>query len=196
MFLSFLFVILSFFSSQGWESWDIANRPLIPERMPVLVDDDLLFEDGPGAPRPAVAVNQWLRELPASGCPAPGSWESYARVLREWAEFLAGHGVGLFDSRDRLKLALGKYAEYRAAGPAERRFAATTWGRHMSVLSLFYRWALDEGHAQAEPFTYRMARALFAGTGRVARVNLAVRRTARFTRTSRPVPANSAFAVR
>ena len=47
----------------------------------------------------------------------------------------------------------------------------------MSVLSLFYRWAMDEGYAQAEPFTYRMARALFAGTGRTARVNLAVRRT-------------------
>jgi hypothetical protein len=177
VFLSFRFVILSFFSSRGWESWDIANRPLIPERMPVLVDDDLLFEDGPAAPRPPAVVNRWLRELPSSGCPSPGSWESYARVLKEWAEFLALLGVGLFDSRDQLKLALGKYAEYRAAGPAERRFAATTWGRHVSVLSLFYRWALEEGHAQAEPFTYRMARALFAGTGRVARVNLAVRRT-------------------
>ena len=177
MFLWSLLVILSFFSSRGWESWDVANRPLIPERMPVLVDDDLLFEDGPAAPRPAAVVNRWLRELPASGCPAPGSWESYARVLKEWAEFLSGHGVGLFDSRDRLKLALGKYAEYRAAGPAERRFAATTWGRHMSVLSLFYRWALEEGHAHAEPFTYRIARALFAGTGRQVRVNLAVRRT-------------------
>ena len=177
MFLSFRFVILSFFSSRGWESWDVANRPLIPERMPVLVDDDLLFEDGPGAPRPAVAVNRWLRELPASGCPAPGSWESYARVVKGWSEFLALHGVSLFDSRERLKAALGKYAGYRAAGPPERRFAATTWGRHMSVLSLFYRWAMDEGYAQAEPFTYRMARALFAGTGRTARVNLAVRRT-------------------
>ena len=177
MFLSFRFVILSFFSSRGWESWDVANRPLIPERMPVLVDDDLLFEDGPGAPRPAVAVNRWLRELPASGCPAPGSWESYARVVKAWSEFLALHGVSLFGSRERLKAALGKYAEYRAAGPPERRFAATTWGRHMSVLSLFYRWAMDEGYAQAEPFTYRMARALFAGTGRTARVNLAVRRT-------------------
>ena len=177
MFLSFRFVILSFFSSRGWESWDLANRPLIPERMPVLVDDDLLFEDGPGAPRPAVAVNRWLRELPASGCPAPGSWESYARVAKAWSEFLALHGVSLFGSRERLKAALGKYAEYRAAGPPERRFAATTWGRHMSVLSLFYRWAMDEGYAQAEPFTYRMARALFAGTGRTARVNLAVRRT-------------------
>ena len=177
MFLLFRFVILSFFSSRGWESWDVASRPLIPERMPVLVDDDLLFEDGPGAPRPAVAVNRWLRELPASGCPAPGSWESYARVVKVWSEFLALHGVSLFDSRERLKAALGKYAGYRAAGPPEKRFAATTWGRHMSVLSLFYRWAMDEGYAQAEPFTYRMARALFAGTGRTARVNLAVRRT-------------------
>jgi len=139
VFLSFRFVILSFFSSRGWESWDVANRPLIPERMPVLVDDDLLFEDGPGAPRPAVAVNRWLRELPASGCPAPGSWESYAQVVKAWSEFLALHGVSLFGSRERLKAALGKYAEYRAAGLPERRFAATTWGRHMSVLSLFYR---------------------------------------------------------
>ena len=56
---------------------------------------------------------------------------------KEWAEFLSGHGVGLFDSRGQLKLALGKYAEYRAAGPAERRFAATTGGRHMRVLALF-----------------------------------------------------------
>ncbi len=150
-------MILSFFSSQGWESWDIERRPLLPERMPVLVDDDLRFEDGPGAPRPVTVVNRWLRELPASGCPAPGSWESYARTVKEWAEFLDGHGIGLFSSRQELKAALGKYAGYRAAGPPERRFAATTWGRHMSVLSLFYRWAMDEGHAQAEPFTYRMA---------------------------------------
>ncbi|BCJ55064.1 hypothetical protein Asp14428_65390 [Actinoplanes sp. NBRC 14428] len=46
------------------------------------------------------------------------------------------------------------------------RFAATTWGQHMSILSLFYRWAMAEGYASAEPFTYRAARALFAGTGR------------------------------
>ena len=35
----------------------------------------------------------------------------------------------------------------------------------MSVLSLFYGRALAEDYAQAEPFTYRMARALFAGDG-------------------------------
>src|SRR6266511_2205916 len=56
------------------------------------------------------------------------------------------------------------------------RFAASTWGQHMSILSMFYRWALAEGHAQAEPFTYKTARALFAGTSRQVRVNLAVRR--------------------
>ena len=148
-------MILSYFSSRGWESWDVERRPLLPERMPVLIDDDLRFEDGPGAPRPATVVNRWLRELPASGCPAPSSWESYARTVKEWMEFLAGHGVGLFDSRQQLKAALGNYAGHRAAGPVKERFAATTWGRHMSILSLFYRWAMEEGHAEAEPFTVR-----------------------------------------
>ncbi|HEY3034910.1 MAG TPA: site-specific integrase, partial [Streptosporangiaceae bacterium] len=169
-------MILTFFSARGWESWDVTHRPLIPEQMPVLIDDDLRFEDGPGTPRPTVAVNRWLRELPVSGVPAPSSWESYARALKAWLEFLPQHGVGMFDTRERLKLALGRYAEHRAAGPLGARFAASTWGQHVSVLALFYRWALAEGHAQAEPFTYRTARALFAGTGREMRVNLAVRR--------------------
>lgn len=170
-------MILSFFSSQGFDSWDVEHRPLIPERMPVLIDDDLLFEDGPGAPRPTVVVNRWLRSLPATGCPAPSSWASYAGVVKAWMEFLADHGVGLFDTRERLKHSLGRYAEYRATGPTARRFAATTWGRHVSVLSMFYRWALEQGHAQAEPFTYRLGRSLFTGAGQQVRVNLAVRRT-------------------
>lgn len=170
-------MILSFFSSRCWESWDVEHRPLIPERMPVLVDDDLRFEDGPGAPRATAVVNRWLRELPASGAPAPSTWANYARAVKEWMEFLTEHDVGLFDSRERLKLGLSRYAEHRATGPLRRRFAASTWGQQMSILSLFYRWALQEGHAQAEPFTYRAARALFADTGREVRVNLAVRRT-------------------
>lgn len=176
VFLRSSLVILNFFSSQRWQSWSLEHPPLIPQRMPVLIDDDLLFEDGPAAPRPATVVNCWLRGLPSSGAPAPSSWESYARVLKAWMEFLAGHGVGLFDSRGQLKYALGKYAEHRATGPMAVRFATSTWGQHMSVLSLFYRWAMAEGHAEAEPFTYRAARALFAGTGREVRVNLAVRR--------------------
>ncbi len=169
-------MILNFFSSGGWESWDVERRPLIPERMPVLVDDDLRFEDGPGAPRPAVVVNQWLRELPVSGVPAQGSWASYARALKEWMEFLTARGVGVFDSRERLKAVLGAYAEHRASGPVGQRFAAATWCRHVSVLSLFYRWAVAEGHAAAEPFTYKAARALREGAGREVQLNLAMRR--------------------
>jgi hypothetical protein len=118
-------------------------------------------------------INRWLRLLPASGAPAPSSWENYARAVKEWTEFLAEHGIGLFDTRDRLKAGLSRYAEHRAAGPVTARFAATTWAQHMSILSLFYRWAMGEGFAEAEPFTYRSARAVFAGTGREVRVNLA-----------------------
>ena len=88
----------------------------IPDRMPVLADDDLLFE-GDGSPRPVVAANRWLRELPSSGAPAMQTWAVYARVLRDWMVFLGAHGIGVFDGRDRLKAALGAYAAYRAGGP-------------------------------------------------------------------------------
>src|SRR5258708_5238369 len=134
-------MLMTFFSSVGWEAWDLGHRPVIPERMPVLIDEDLKFEDGPGAPRPVVAVNRWLRELPASGAPAPSTWQAYARIVRDWMEFLAGRGAGVFASRQVLKSALGGYAGYRAAGPLERRLAASTWNQHVSVLASFYRWA-------------------------------------------------------
>jgi hypothetical protein len=68
---------LTFFSRTGWQDWDVAAEPAFPDRMPQLVDDDLLFEDA-GVPRPGVAVNRWLRELPVSGAAAPGTWAKYA----------------------------------------------------------------------------------------------------------------------
>lgn len=93
VFLLSVLMVLSFFSSRGWQSWDVEHRPLIPEGMPVLVDG-LRFEHGPAAPRATVVVNRWLLELPAGGAPAPSSWESYARAVKEWMEFLAEHGWG------------------------------------------------------------------------------------------------------
>lgn len=144
--------------------------------MPVLVDNDLRFEDGPESPRPLVAVNQWLRELPSSGCPEPGSWRVYARAVRDWAVFLNDHGTGLFDHRSQLKSALSSYAVHRGSGPLDVRLAATTWNQHVSVLALFYRWAVAEGHAQAEPFTYRQATLFFADQVASRPVNQAVRR--------------------
>jgi integrase len=96
--------------------------------------------------------------------------------------FLADLDVELFDERDRLKAALGSYALHRSHGPVEARFEVTTWNRHVSILSSFYRWAMAEEHATAEPFTYRQARALYtdqAGSRRVNQtrpVNQAIRR--------------------
>ncbi|KAA2262870.1 site-specific integrase [Solihabitans fulvus] len=171
-------MILFTFSRQGWESWDMTGRPVIREGMPVLVDEDLLFDDG-GTPRATVAVNRWLRELPINGGPAASTWWNYARVLRAWMEFLATCAVGVFGSRERLRQALGAYAEHRCAGPLPARFAVSTWNQHMSVLSVFYRWARAEGHATAEPFSYRNAVAVFDGVMVRRQVNTAARRRAK-----------------
>src|SRR5260370_35566131 len=88
--------------------------------MPVLVDGGLRFDDGT-APRATVAVNRWLRELPGSGAPSPSTWAAYARILRDWMVFLAGHGIGVLDTRGRLRAGVRAYAVPRAAGaPAAR----------------------------------------------------------------------------
>ena len=165
---------LTSFSSVGWESWDVEARPAVPDRMPVLVDDDLLFDDGGGL-RPSVAVNQWLRELPTSGAPAPGTWAVYARVLRDWMVFCGEYGTGVFGSREDLRAVLGAYAAYRADGPERVRFEATTWNQHMSVLSSFYQWAVAEGHAVAVPFSYAQAQVRYGDVRRDVQVNLARR---------------------
>jgi hypothetical protein len=80
-------------------------EPLIPERMPVLIDDDLRFEDASG-PRASVVANAWLRELPISGVPAWRSWWAYARALVPWLDFLQRHGVDPFGDRDELRAVL------------------------------------------------------------------------------------------
>ncbi|GGV54702.1 site-specific integrase [Streptomyces spectabilis] len=167
---------LVFFKAEGWESWGLEHKPVIPDGMPVLIDSDLCFEDAPASPRPLVAANRWLRELPSSGCPEPGSWGVYARAVRDWAVFLDDHGIGLFDDRARLKAALSSYAVHRSSGPLEVRFAATTWNQHVSILSSFYRWAVEEKYANAEPFTYRQATVFFADQTERRMVNQAARR--------------------
>lgn len=144
-------VILNLFSSRGWESGDVEHRPLIPEGMPVLVDDDLCFEDGPAAPRPTAAVNRLLRELPASGAPAPSSWENYARAVKAWMEFLAEHGVGLFDSRGRLKAGLSRCAEHRAAGPLSCLLALKNGGGPFTAWATVFERTSDRSRVRFEP---------------------------------------------
>lgn len=144
---------LTFFSSVGWDTWGLEHRPLIPERMPILVDEDLRFADERG-PRPCAVVNRWLRDRPSDGAPAPGSWAVYARAMKAWLEFLGERGVLLFDARERLRAVLAVYAEHRFAGPLQTRFAPATWNLHISVVATFYRWAVAEDLTAAEPFTY------------------------------------------
>ena len=166
---------LTFFCRAGWQDWDVAAEPAIPDRMPQLVDDDLIFEDA-GVPRPSVAVNRWLRELPVSGAAAPGTWAKYARALRDWMAFLAVLGIAVFGTREQLKRALGAYAAHRASGPVEARFAPSTWNQHISILSVFYQWAVAEGLAGAVPFTYAQALSRYGDQVRLAQANLARRR--------------------
>lgn len=165
------------FRRDGWESWDLSRRPVITSGMPVLIDDDLRFEDSPGQPRATAAMNSWLRQLPTRGGNSPHTWMVYARVLRDWANFLAAHKISVFDSREKLKDGLGAYSTYRSMGPVDARLEATTWNQHISVLGAFYRWACAEGHAQGEPFTYRTAVTAFIERKQQRLVNMATRRT-------------------
>lgn len=148
-----------FFRSDGWESWDVEFEPLVRAGMPVLVDDDLLFEDAPGRPRPAVVANQWLRELPTSGALSPNTWEAYARALRDWLMFLAERGVGVFEERDRLRSGLSLYAEYRLSGPLDVRLAEKSWDLHTTVLACFYDWAVAEGARSGDAVHLRVGEA-------------------------------------
>ena len=147
---------LTFFSSVGWESWDVEARPAIPERMPVLVDDDLLFDDDGGA-----EAERGGEPVAAGAAVQRCALGRNVGGLRAGAAgldgVLRGHGTGVFAGREDLKAVLGAYAVHRADGPEQARFAATTWNRHVSVLSCFYQWAVAEGHAGAVPFSYAQA---------------------------------------
>src|SRR5664279_890316 len=121
--------------------------------MPVLIDEDLRFEDEHG-PRPATVINRWLRELPVSGAASPRTWRTYAQGLRAWVEFLNAHGFTVFGDRRQLRDALSAYAEHRLSGPAEVRLAPASWNLAVKALSAFYTWAAAEGHVAAVPFSY------------------------------------------
>lgn len=146
-------MILHCFGSRGWEEWDVQRAPLIPEGMPVFVDDDLRFEDETGS-RPAAVMNRWLRELPVSGAPSLRTWRTYAWVLKAWAEFLVDRDVGLFADRQQLRDAVSVYAEHRLSGPLDVRLRPASWNLAVKTLGAFYQWAATEGHVAAVPFSY------------------------------------------
>jgi integrase len=146
-------VLLHYFSLDGCDEWDLRGRPLIRAGTPVLIDDDLRFEDGHG-PRAATVMNWWLRELPVSGAPSPRTWRTYAQVLKAWVEFLDARGFPVFGDRRQLREALSAYAKHRLSGPEEARLAPASWNLAVKTLSAFYTWAAAEGHVAAVPFSY------------------------------------------
>lgn len=154
---------MSRFTAAGWETWDVSRPPLIRAGMPIVIDDDLLFEDRDGSLRPAVHVNRWLRELPLEGAPAVRTWENNAGCLSGWLTFLTERKVHPLGERQYLRAALSMYAEYRFTGPLKERWDHTTWNLHMGILAKFYRWARTEGLCDAVPFSYRSGKRVADG---------------------------------
>ncbi|MBT2365877.1 hypothetical protein J7E88_11305 [Streptomyces sp. ISL-10] len=95
--------------------------------MPVLFDDDVVFEDE-GGPRAMRAVNVWLRTLPSIGAPSPNSWRAYALAAGDWLMRLRRHCVAVFGTRHELMAALGTYADRRLSGPLDERLESSSWG--------------------------------------------------------------------
>ncbi|MFC4943234.1 tyrosine-type recombinase/integrase [Pseudonocardia sp. GCM10023141] len=172
-------MLLIDFSSRGWESWGVERQPLIREGMPVLVDDDLRFEDGPGNPRATVVVNRWLRELPVNGAPARRTWRVYAEALRAWLEFLSERGVAPFGSRQELRAVLSAYAGHRLSESPQHRWDGSTWNLHVTALSRFYEWAQAERYATAGPLSYSSGTRIAEGTVWTQRRNHAKLRPAK-----------------
>lgn len=146
-------VLLHYFNPDGCDESELRDRPTIRAGMPVLIDDDLRFEDERG-PRPATVINRWLWELPVSGAPSPRTWRTYAQVLKTWVEFLDARRFAVFGDRRQLRDALSAYAEHRLSGPSEARLAAASWNLAVKTLSAFYAWAAAEGHVAAVPFSF------------------------------------------
>jgi len=169
---------LIFFSSAGWDRWDLGGQPLIPEGMPVLIDDDLRFEDA-GVPRATVAANLWLQELPISGAPSPRTWKKYAQALKSWLEFLARAGVHPFGAREDLRLALSSFSEFRFSGPLDARWDGATWNQSINTVARFYQWAEEAGHCNVVPFTYAVAQRYTESGAHTIRRNTATVRLAK-----------------
>ncbi|WP_030617088.1 integrase [Streptomyces sclerotialus] len=155
-------MLVHFFSADGWQYWGLDGEPLIPERMPVLFDDDFVFEDMHG-PRATRAVNAWLRTLPSSGAPSPNSWRAYALAARDWLTHLRRHRVEVFGTRQELVAALATYADRRLSGPLDERLEFSSWELQVTALSRFYDWAESEGLAAAVPFTVATGKRMVQG---------------------------------
>lgn len=125
----------------------------ILEGTPLIIDDDLLFEDI-GRDRPSWIINAWIINRSHEPRISIRTLNIYMGALLAWLVFLRSNGFDLLGDRPSLQAALGRYAEFQLSGKHKKRWANSTWDLNITAISEFYKWAISENYATATPFTY------------------------------------------
>jgi site-specific recombinase XerD len=140
------------------------DRAAVPDRMPFLIGDDGL---------PAAKVNDFFRDLPASGCRSPETWRAYALDVFRFLRYL--NSVEQVDVFAATNEHVERYRWVRLNGSQPVR--PSTWNREVAALQRFYGWAVRRGHAAEVPFRYGDATGRLhshgGGRGNLARARVA-----------------------
>lgn len=113
----------------------------VPDRMPFLIGDDGL---------PVAKVNDFFRDLPASGCRSPETWRAYALDVFRFLRYL--DSVEQIDVFAATHDHIERYRWVRLNGPQPVR--PSTWNREVASLQRFYSWAVRRDQAAEVPFRY------------------------------------------
>jgi site-specific recombinase XerD len=116
-----------------------------------------------------LAVNKFLRALPAMGARSPHTWRAYGYDILTWMRFLAecrgpiaqngqptGKTVWEADYDDVIAFHQQRRGSTRSS--ETRAVATSSWNRCIAALDKLYSWALRSGIIRTLPFTYRDAR--------------------------------------
>ncbi|WP_116765304.1 tyrosine-type recombinase/integrase [Arthrobacter sp. H-02-3] len=141
------------FHLDGADAAHLQGDLRIPEGTPLIIDDDLLFQDS-DKNRPSWIVNAWIINRSHEPRISTRTLNIYLGALLAWLVFLRRNGFELLGDRASLQAALGLYADFQLSGKCKRRWANSTWDLNITCISEFYKWAISENYAKATPFTY------------------------------------------
>ena len=120
-----------------------STATIVPDRMPFFLAGDGTYEH---------QVNRFLRDLPASGCQSPDTWEAYAYDIRSLQSFLdrARDGRSCLDATfDDLRA----FRAQRLEG-SPKEVAPSTWNRAVAALEKFFDYFVVRGELARPPFKY------------------------------------------
>lgn len=115
----------------------------IPERMPFLIDSETY--DYPEH------INAFLRSLPTSGAPSPGTWKKYATYIALWCRYLEEHRAQpdpLQATREDAEI----FYRTRRIVDKETAVSATTWNTSTTVLGRLYTYWQEKKLCTINPF--------------------------------------------